>query len=192
MLMCHKSIRDKAEGEAKESALERFSCDSYFKPTAYMLQISYHDETFLKLNSVMTLRHSRKRDKIYLKKLFYLRNFLNLLHVYRVYLGWKFRQRPVQAVDWHCRKAIEWKQSSSLFLWHPTFYQPAIYTIVIFRFHKCQLTVTSVIKSPHLFLFGIAAMIDKTFRISFGREKMRRTLSSVCECSDNDAFNCAM
>lgn len=150
-----------------------------------MFQVSSRDETFLKLNDAMTLRHSRKRDKVYLKKLFYLRNFLNLLHVYRVFLAWKFRKRPQNALKWHRRQAIAWKRDMTI-AWHPKFYQRGIHTTeVIFRFHECQLTVTRVINLPSLFLFDIATLKDKKLKISFGREKIKESLMVVCEGEDD-------
>jgi hypothetical protein len=151
-----------------------------------MLQVSYRDETFLKLcDAAMTLRHSRKRDKIYLKKLFYLRNFLNLLQFYRGYLSWKLRKRLKNAIEWHRRKAIAWKPQITI-IWHPKFYQRGIYTTeVIFRFYECQLTVTSVINAASLFLFDIATN-DKKFDVDFGREKIKESLLIVCEASDDD------
>lgn len=142
-----------------------------------MLQISVRDETFLKLNSVMTLRHSRRRDKIYLKKLFYMRNFLNLMQLYRIYLSWNCSKRLKRAIDWRQKS---WKNFDFTLDWNANFYQPAISTAVIFRFHDCQLTVTSFIKMPRLFSFDIVA-IDKTFRFSFGRETLRRNYLIVCE-----------
>ena len=148
-----------------------------------MLHISSRDETFLKLNSVMTLRHSRKRDKIYLKKLHYLRSFLNLLQLYRNFLSWKFRKRFKNAVDWHHRDVIAWKPST--LDWNPNFYLPDSETIVIFRFYQCQLTITHFIKSPRLLFFDIVAA-DKILQIFSGRETLRRNLLTVCANNDNN------
>lgn len=149
---------------------------------SHMLQVSFRDETFLKLNSVMTLRHSRRRDKIYLKKLFYLRGFLFLLQLYRAYLSWKFRKRARRAIGWNRREAIGWRSVN--IRWNPNVYQPEIDTTVIFQFYQCQLTMTYVINSPRLFCFDITP-IDKIPRISSGRENLRRNLLNVCE-RDND------
>jgi hypothetical protein len=148
-----------------------------------MLQVS-RDDSYLKFNSVMTLRHTRRRDKIYLKKLFYLRNFLNLLQHYRVYLSWKFRKRWKNAVD---RKAIAWKQH---FEWNSNFYQPKTTATVFFRYFKCQLAMTSVIKSPRLFWFDIDEAKDneKCFHVNFGREMLRKNLMIVCE-REEDYFD---
>lgn len=151
-----------------------------------MLHISSRDETFLKLNSVMTLRHSRKRDKIYLKKLFYLRNFLNVLQSYRAYLSWKLRKRLKNAVDWH-HQVIAWKQAT--IDWNPILYLPDIETIVIFRFYQCQLTICHFIKSPRLLFFDIVAA-DKVVQIFSGRETLRRSLLTVCESVDNESVDC--
>lgn len=154
----------------------------------HMLQIStVRDDSFLKFNSAMTLRHSRRRDKIYLNKLFYLRNFLNLLQLYRVYLSWKFRKRLKRAIAWRPRPTIAWKHSGFTLAWSSSFYQPAISTAEIFRYHDCQLTVTSVIRMPRLFSFAISAS-DKTFHITFGREVLRRNLTIVCELVDDEQF----
>lgn len=161
----------------------------------HMLQVSLRDETFLKLNSVMTLRHSRRRDKIYLKKLSYLRGFLFLLQLYRVYLSWKFRKRARPAIGWKWREAIEWKsRGKSVYIrWNPNVYQLEIDTTVIFRFYQCQLTMTYFINSPRLFCFDITP-IDKIPRISSGRENLRRNLLTVCECDnvDDDSLCCEM
>lgn len=161
---------------------------AYNRP--HMLQVSYRDETYLKLNSVMTLRHSRKRDKIYFKKLFFLRNFLNLLQVYRTYLSWKYRKRVRTAVDWHQRCAIEWRQA--ILKWSPMFHQPEFDSIVICRFRQCQLTLTYLINSPRVLSFDISP-IDKMFHIPFGRETLRENLMIVCEGGyEDDSFYCKM
>lgn len=144
-----------------------------------MLQVSLRDESFLILCSVMKLRHSRKRDKIYLKKLYFLRNFLNLLQLYRGYLSWKFRKRPKAAVEWHQRPAIEWKNVRIKLSWNSLLNQPKIYTTVIFRYYQCQLTMTFLINSPRLFSF--IAPIDKIFHIFSGRKTVRQSLLIACE-----------
>lgn len=147
------------------------------------------DGTFLKLNSVMTLRHSRKRDKTYLKKLFYLRNFLNLLQVYRLYLSWKFRKRLKSAI----KLRIEWKQKEEIVLksktikWNSRFYQRETETTVIFRCYRSQLMMTYLINSPRLFSFHISA-VDKIFHIFTGRETLRKNLFAVCEQFDDDSI----
>lgn len=150
----------------------------------HMFQVSFRDETFLKLNSVMTLRHSRRRDKIYLKKLSYLRGFLFLLQLYRAYLSWKFRMRARRAIGWIRREAIGWKSVNIHWIWNPNVYQSEFDTTVIFHFYQCQLTMTYFISSPRLFCFDIKP-IDKIPRISSGRENLRRNLLIVCE-RDND------
>lgn len=148
-----------------------------------MFQVSSRDETFLIFNAAMTLRHSRKRDKIYLKQLFFLRNFLNLLQLYR---GWKFRNCP------NATCAVKWQRCHPTLEWNSNFYLPAISTTVIFRFYRCQLTATSVIKSPRLFFLDTVSIDDdNAFDISFGRETLRRNFSIVCERRvDNDSLNC--
>lgn len=133
----------------------------------------------------MKLRHSRKRDKIYLKKLYFLRNFLNLLQLYRAYLGWKFQKRPKAALDWRPRHSVEWKNVCVKVTWSPFYKQPKIYTTVIFRYYQCQLTMTFLINSPRLFSF--IAPIDKTFHIFYGRETERRNLFTACEFVDEIA-----
>lgn len=147
-----------------------------------MLQVSCRDESFLILCSVMKLRHSRKRDKIYLKRLYFLRNFLNLLQFYRGYLSWKFRKRPKAAVEWHQRPAIEWKNDRIKLSWNSHFIQPKIYTTVIFRYYQCQLTMTFLINSPRLFSF--IAPIDKIFHIFSGRKTVRLSLLIAREFVD--------
>lgn len=148
-----------------------------------MLQVSFCDESFLIFNSVMTLRHSRKRDKIYLKKLYFLRNFLNLLQLYRAYLSWKFRKRLRNvAVEWHWRPAIKWKKFRHTLTWNSVYHQPKIYTTVIFRYYQCQLTMTFLINSPRLFCF--IAPIDKIFHIFSGSKTVRRNLLIACEIVD--------
>lgn len=154
-----------------------------------MILISSRDETFLKLNSVMTLRHSRKRDKIYLKKLFYLRNFLNLLQVYRAYLSWKFHKRLKHAVDWHHRREITWWGRQRTVDWNPILYLPDIESIVIFRFYQCQLSISHYIKSPRLLFFDMEAA-DKTLQIFSERETLHKNLLIVCEGDDNEFVDC--
>lgn len=144
-----------------------------------MFQISNHDETFLILNDAMTrICHSRKRDRIYLKQLSYLRNFLNLLHIYRVYLA---KNRRKNALEWHRRNPIASRQSV-IVKWHRGICRGEMYTTaVIFRFFHCQLTVTRVDNATSLLLFGVEFEEDKKIRILFGREKIRKILSVVCE-----------
>lgn len=151
-----------------------------------MLQISNHDETFLILNDAMTrICHSRKRDRIYLKKLSYLRNFLGLLQLYRVYIAWKFRKKKNNALEWPQRKQIEWKQHVTV-IWQPEFYRRGVHsTEVIFRFHNCQLTVTRVDNASNLFLFDIKMAKDKKIRICLGRQRVKEILSVVCECEED-------
>lgn len=155
----------------------------------HMLQISFRDETYLTLNSVMTLRHSRKRDKVYLKKVFYLRNFLNLLRIYRIYLSWKYRKRVMLCVTWQERPALLWKEI--VLKWNPIFQQPEVDVTVICRFHQCQLTLTYLINSPRVLSFDIAP-IDKIFHIPSGRETLRRNVLIVCEGGsvDDDSRYC--
>lgn len=165
------------------SSKERYSVANSALARPHMLRISIRDETYLKLNSVMTLRHSRKRDKIYLKKLSFMRNFLNLLQLYRAYLSWKFQKRSQRAIDWQQRS----------FRWNFDFYQSNIGTVVIFRYHQCQLTMTYVITSLSVLSFDIAP-IDKIFHISFGRETLHSNLLIVDEilpidCEKNFDFS---
>lgn len=146
---------------------------------SHMPQISSRDETYLTLNSVMTIKHSRKRDKAYLKKLFYLRNFLNLLQIYRTYQSWKFRKRSQLKIAWHQREAIAWRHySATTVRWNSELYHPRIHTTVIFRYYQCQLKITYLIKLPCLFCFDIGP-IDKVFHILSGRETLRRNLLIV-------------
>lgn len=168
----------------RENVSESVANCAFSRP--HMLRISSRDETFLKHNSEMTLRHSRKRDKIYLKKLFYLRNFLNLLQFYRAHLTWKLRKRLKNAVDWHHR-GIAWRQTT--LDWNPTFYLPDIETIVIFRFYQCQLTISHCFKSPRLFFFDIV-LADKILQIVSGRETLRMSLLTVCESDDSNSVEC--
>lgn len=108
------------------------------------------------------------------------------MQVYRKYLAWKFRKRRQNEIEWNQRMAITWK-NEIIIICHPRFCQRGIYaTEVIFRYFNCQLTVTRVINLPNLFLFDIVAVKDKKFNISFGREKIKNVLFTVCECSDDD------
>lgn len=157
----------------RENVWESVANCAFNRP--HMIHISSFDETFVTFNSVMTLRHSRKRDKIYLKKLFYLRNFLNLLQFYRVYLSWRFRKRLKFAVDWHRRGATLY--------WNTSCYHRDIETVVIFRYYQCQLTISYFIKSPPL-LFFETTVADKIFHICCGRETLRRNFLTVCEINE--------
>jgi hypothetical protein len=133
-----------------------------------MIQISTRDETYLTFNSVMTLRHSRKRDKVYLKKLCFLRSFLNVLQLYRTYLSWNFQKHPLQPIAWPRKPAIPWRQLE----WCSSFYHCQLYTTVIFRFHKYQLTVTSLIKLPRLFSFDTTPIDNIPLVIRWGRKTL--------------------
>lgn len=152
-----------------------------------MIQISTRDETYLTLNSVMTLRHSRKRDKIYLKKVCFLRNFLNLLKLYRAFLYWNFRKNSSRAIavrpaGFQFDTTVELCQN---------LYLHDIYTEVIFRFY--QLTVNSVIRLPHLFSFYIAPIDNVPLLVCSGRVTLRKALMVVCKrdgLDENDLFGC--
>lgn len=149
------------------------SVSNGFLIQAHMLQTPFRDETFVTLNSVMTLLHSRKRDKIYLKKLFYLRNFLSLLQCYRLYLSWKHLRRFQNRLAYNS-SALDWKCSTLKFKWNSSVYQPQVRTTVIFRYYQCQLTITYVIMLPCLFLYGIVS-IDKVFHLQCERKTFSST-----------------
>lgn len=143
-----------------------------------MLRFLTRDEKFLKLNSVMKLRHLRKRNKIYLKKLLYLRNFLNVLHLYRAFIEWKYRKRHENALEWHRRQAITWKPRAIKIIWNPNCYHYDNNSTVILRFYRCQLTMNYVIRSPRLFSFDINKR-DNIYDIFFGREALKKSLLTV-------------
>lgn len=98
--------------------------------------------------TVMSLR-SRKRNRNYLRKIWYLRSLLNLLVLYRAYLQWKFKKRRHQkqrlALGWRRYDAIAWKSSPALRL-NPNIRLPKVFTI-IYHFHYCQLTATCLIRN---------------------------------------------
>lgn len=155
----------------------------------HMIQISTRDETYLTLNSVMTLRHSRKRDKVYLKKLCFLRSFLSVLQLYRAYLSWNFRNHPLRAIDGPRQAVKPWQRLK----WRSSLYRCHIDTTVIFRYHKCQLTVTSLIKLPHLFSFDMSPIDNIPLVIRWESETLRNSPTLVCrreEPEPNDSFCC--
>lgn len=125
----------------------------------------------------MSLR-SRKRNRSYLRKIWYLRNFLNLLKIYRAYLQWKYRKRRKYAIEWLKCDAILWKIFT--LRWNPAFFSSKVYattTTVIYHFFKCQLTVTTCVISnstepfsSYYIIVDVDMSIDKFFVICLSHE----------------------
>lgn len=128
----------------------------------------------------MTLRRSRKRQKAYLRKIWYLKNFLYLLKLYRAYLYWKYRKRRKFALEWRAYNAIGWKTFA--LRWNPNAYQYRgnYFKLVVYRFFGVQLsaTLTVIDGTPSLFLLMYDELeFDKnTFLITFTHE----TVWSYC------------
>lgn len=100
-------------------------------------------------------KQPRKRDKIYLRKLYYLKNFLALLHVYRAHLA---RCRCNSVTTHSTRKSIErWRYRSvtrcrrQFRLTCTKFYQSLAarrHTEIVYYFYDFRLSMTSFITSP--------------------------------------------
>jgi hypothetical protein len=120
----------------------------------------------------MTIRRTRKREKAYLRKIWYLRNFLNLLKLYRAYLYWKYHKHRKRALKWQTHDAICWKTLE--IRWHPNAYQCRRYSFVIYRFFGSQLTATLV--APSAFLLIGDELIDNIFMVELTHE----TVWSFC------------
>lgn len=125
----------------------------------------------------MAHRRSRKRQRAYLLKIWYLRNFFNLLKLYRAYLHWKYAKRLKKAVEWRTYDAICWKTFAfSNIRWNPKasfVLMNRNYESVIYRFFGCQLTTTfNIIDGvPTIFLLmHDELVVDKTFVISLPHE----------------------
>lgn len=118
----------------------------------------------------------QKRQKVYLQKIWYIKNFLNLLKFYRAYLTWKHIKRMKRAIKWHTYNAICWKTFT--LRWNPqlyynnnNFYDDAI---VIYRFFGCKLTFNVI--DGFFLLMNDELIIDKIFVIFFTHE----TVWSYC------------
>lgn len=120
---------------------------------------------------VMTIRRTRKRQKAYLRKIWYLRNFLSLIKLYRTYLYWKYRKRRKHALKWQSHDAICWKTFK--IRWNPNAYQYRYFSFVIFHFFGSQLTATLTVFNsvPSAFLLTLDELIiDKIFLITLTHE----------------------
>lgn len=117
----------------------------------------------------MAHRRSR-RNRAYLRRIWFLRNFLNLLNLYRAYLyrHWKHFKRLKKAIEWRNYEAICWKTFA--LRWNLS----AVlcdnnYESVIYRFFNCQLTTTLTIIDgvPSLFLLMHDELIVDKFFVIF-------------------------
>lgn len=128
----------------------------------------------------MVNKRSLRRHKAYLRKIWYLRNFLNLLKFYRAYLNWKHIKRLKRAIKWHTNDgAICWKTFA--IRWNLSVFNDVArnnnYKNVIYWFFGCQLTTTLSVISPSMFrLMHDELIVDKTFVIFFTHE----TVWSYC------------
>lgn len=93
-------------------------------------------------------RLKRLREKVYLEKLEYLRNFLNLYRCYKVYLKFGKSRKSVAKIGWIEKFPIEWEpkiEKSVRRQWkfslHRKFYDSKVATVVIFYYFNCQIVV---------------------------------------------------
>lgn len=134
----------------------------------------------------------RRRDKNYLKKLCYMRNFLNLLQMHRIFLSkcsWKFRKRLKSAIEWPiCSKP---STVITISVWSfLKFYQIRYGTTVIFYYYNFQLTMKHDIKLPHLFSFNLSP-IEKVFKITLRRQEMRQQFLIVAKTRKSWNLKCS-
>lgn len=121
----------------------------------------------------MSLR-SQKRNRIYLRKIWYLRNFLNLLRSYRAFLRWKYgRKKRVKRIRWRNYAPIAWKTFK--FKLHEVFKQSIEYTVVVYRYFNFRMTATCLISNKPFKFITILDMLslDKKFTISLRHETSR-------------------
>jgi hypothetical protein len=121
----------------------------------------------------------RRHRRAYLRKIWYLKNFLALLKLYRSYLCWKhFKRLKNAAIKWHTRDAICWKEFT--ICWNRETFPPLIdnYKTVIYRFFGGQLTTTLkfIGGMPSLLLLYDELNVDKIFVIALTCE----TVWSFC------------
>lgn len=119
----------------------------------------------------MTIRRTRKHQKAYLRKIWYLRNFLILLKLYRAYLYWKYRKRRKQALKWQSHDAICSKILK--IRWNPKAYQYRYCSFPIYYFFGSQLTASLTVFNsvPSAFLLTLDELIiDKIFFITLTHE----------------------
>lgn len=123
------------------------------------------------IQCTVTSLRSRKRKRSYLRKIWYLRNFLTLLRIYRAYLRWIYCRQKKKRITWRKYDAIMWKTFS--LRWNQNVMPQKIFTIVLFRFYNCQVTATFLISSrmPFQFITIVENMsIDKVLIISLKHE----------------------
>lgn len=122
----------------------------------------------------MSLR-SRKHNRSYLRKLWFLRNFLYLLRSYRIFLRWKRSKRKrLKRLVWITREAILWKTFQFSFC--RIFEGHKIYTVVLYRYFNFQVTATCLISFKPFKLITIldAVSIDNVYSISLGKSAILR------------------
>lgn len=127
---------------------------------------------------------ARRRNRSYIRKIWYLRHFLYLLKVYRIYLRWKYRERQRDAIKWRNYAAIPWKIFT--LRWNAAIYLPKMYTIVIYHYYDCQMTMTCLIskEQPLSFFLVDDFKTDKLFVISHTQDTLvwRKNLYALGRC----------
>jgi hypothetical protein len=137
----------------------------------------------------MSLKYSRKRDKVYLRKLHYLKRFLSLLNAYRAHL-WRQHLRRSSNL-----KAIKQRYQNSLFVSRQRHCQFFVTNTTFYRSHNVtktseiilyvyglRVSVTSFITTPG-FHFIELSELDKFYEIDLRR--LRGNFLIVCEM-END------
>lgn len=135
----------------------------------------------------MTLKYSRKRDKVYLRKLHYLKSFLNLLHAYRVHLTRKqFHQitsTKLRAIEcrYHSSTLVSRQRQCRFFVTNKTsFYRSRNVTKtteIILCVYGLKMLLTSFIIAPG-FHFIEPSELDKCFVIDL---RDARNFLNICE-----------
>lgn len=127
-------------------------------------------DPFERKYTVISLR-LQKRNRIYLRRICYLRNFLNLLRIYRVYLYWKYgRRRWMKSITWHKYDSIMWKMYTLHF--NRVFEFLEEHTVVLYRYYNFRVEATRLIsKKPFQFITILDTLsIDKMTIISLRHE----------------------
>lgn len=137
------------------------------------------------IQCTVTSLRSQKRKRSYLRKIWYLRNFLSLLRIYRAYLHWKYgRRKKKKRLTWRKYDAITWKTFS--LRWSRNFMPQKMFTVVLFRFYNCQVTATFLIsRMPFQFITIVENLsIDKVLIISLKHETVdwKNNLVALSRC----------
>jgi hypothetical protein len=143
----------------------------------------------------MNLKHSRKRDKVYIKKLYYLKSFLSLLQIYRVHLWRQYQlsQNSLKAIEnryHHISLFVRLQRQCQFAVINTTLYRSQNVTKtseIILYVYGLRMSVTSFITAPG-FHFIELNEIDKFYAIVLNSAKCRN-ISIVCEMENEKNLN---